>query len=191
MTLSLKNLPDYITCKIIPETLNPKAEGKIAVTFDARKKGEYGRIIDHINLITNDSLKPEKRIILSPDVMPDFSKLTPEQKASAPVITFDNKEYNFGALNEGDVATGKYTFKNTGKRTLTLYSVKASCGCTQAQATKTSIEPGQTGEIEATYNSKHKKGDQRYNITVISNDVNSPSTVLTIYGSVKEPSGTK
>jgi hypothetical protein len=190
MTLSFTTLPDYITCKIIPETLNPQAEGKIAVTYDAKKKGEYGRIIDHVSLVTNDSLKPEKRIIISPDIMPDFSTLTKEERTNSPVITFDNKEVNFGTLNENDVTTVKYAFKNTGKRTLDIYSVKASCGCTKAQATATSIEPGQAGEIEATFNSKHKKGDQRYNITVITNDVNTPSTILTIFGIVKEASGT-
>ncbi len=191
MTLSFKSLPDYITCKIIPETLKPQEEGKIAVTFDAKKKGEYGRIIDHINLMTNDTVRPEKRIILSPDVLPDFSVLTPEERAGTPVITFDNKESNFGTINEGDVVTVKYPFKNTGKRALEIYSVKGSCGCTKAQASATTVEPGQTGDIEATFNAKHKKGDQRYNITVITNDVNNPSTILTISGNVKQESGQK
>jgi hypothetical protein len=186
MNLSVKDLPDYITCTFIPETLNPKAEGKIVVTYDAKKKNEYGRVLDHINVMTNDTARPEKRIIISPDIMPDFSTLTEQERANPPVISFDSTELSFGKIKDGEVATLKYPFKNTGKSALTIYSVKASCGCTKAESDVSTIEPGKGGVITATFNSKRKKGDQQYVISVVSNDIKNPVRSLTIKGMVEQ-----
>jgi hypothetical protein len=186
MTLSVENAPDYITYKLIPETLNPNAEGKLIVTYDAKKKNEYGRVVDHLNLITNDTAKPKKRIIISPDIMPDFSTLTEQQRADSPVISFDSTELNFGKIKEGEVATVKFSFKNTGKRTLNIYSTKASCGCTKAEAGVKAVEPGQTGVITVTFDSKRKKGEQTYHVTVISNDIKTPSKMIAIKGTVEQ-----
>ncbi|MCX6235918.1 MAG: DUF1573 domain-containing protein [Bacteroidetes bacterium] len=186
MTLSVEDAPDYITYKLIPETLNPNAEGKLIITYDAKKKNEYGRVVDHLNLITNDTVKSKKRIIISPDIMPDFSTLTEQERSNPPVIVFDSTEMNFGKLKEGDVATIKFPFKNTGKRTLNIYSTKASCGCTKAETSVKTVEPGQSGVITVTFDSKRKKGEQSYHVTVISNDIKSPSKMIAIKGMVEQ-----
>ena len=69
-----------------------------------------------------------------------------------PKIQFDQTTHDFGSIKEeGGKVTGRFTFKNVGDSTLLLTRVKPGCGCTAANYTKTPIEPGQTGFIDATY----------------------------------------
>ncbi len=86
-----------------------------------------------------------------------------------PIIEFDTTEYDFGTIKEGDVVEGVFNFKNTGKVDLLLTSVKASCGCTTPDWTKTPIKPGDSGEIKFVFNSARRTGKQSKSITVKSN----------------------
>ena len=88
----------------------------------------------------------------------------------APEISFDTLVHNFGTFPE---ETGKvsctFTFKNTGGADLVLQKVKASCGCTTPEWTKTPVAPGETGTVIATYNASGRPGAFTKTITVTSN----------------------
>ncbi|MCQ2193918.1 MAG: DUF1573 domain-containing protein [Paludibacteraceae bacterium] len=90
--------------------------------------------------------------------------------AKAPEISFDTLVHNFGTFPE---ETGKvsctFTFKNTGAADLVLQKVKASCGCTTPEWTKTPVAPGETGTVIATYNASGRPGAFTKTITVTSN----------------------
>lgn len=95
--------------------------------------------------------------------------------AQSAVITFSKSEHDFGKINEADgKVTTIFEFKNEGMEPLVLSNVKASCGCTTPQWTKTPIEPGQTGSISVTYNPVGRPGKFQKTITVTSNSSDSP-----------------
>ena len=113
--------------------------------------------------------------------------MTPAQKAKAPVIAFNNTTFNFGSMTQGESVSHDFTFKNTGKMDLLIHKTKASCGCTALNQDKKVVKPGETASIKATFNSRGKKGKQNKTITVITNDPNSPRTILWIKGNVNVP----
>ncbi|MDB5274826.1 MAG: hypothetical protein JWO58_3193 [Chitinophagaceae bacterium] len=82
---------------------------------------------------------------------------------------FGHDKYDFGGLTEGDPATHSFEFTNKGKDTIKLESsdVRASCGCTTPEWTKTAILPGQTGTIKALYNTQGRPGPFTKTITVM------------------------
>lgn len=82
---------------------------------------------------------------------------------------FSSDKYDFGALVEGDAASHAFEFKNIGKDTITLEAsdVRASCGCTTPDWTKTPILPGQTGTIKALYNTQGRPGAFTKTVTVM------------------------
>ena len=45
-------------------------------------------------------------------------------------IEFPQKSFNFGDLQEGEIVTHTFRFKNTGTKSLVILNVEASCGCT-------------------------------------------------------------
>lgn len=87
----------------------------------------------------------------------------------APIIEFDQRDYDFGTITEGEKAEGVFKITNSGKVDLVITSVKPSCGCTTPEWTKDAIAPGATGEIKFEFNSANRVGKQNKSITVKSN----------------------
>jgi hypothetical protein len=185
MTMSISNLPIYITCKLVPDKqLNPKQKGMVIVTYDASKRNDFGYVNDQFTLLTNDSIQPEKTIKISANIVEDFSKLTPEQLQNAPKITFENSTYNFGTIREGDKVEHDYTFSNTGKSELIIRKTKVSCGCTAGTPEKTNLKPGESSKIHVIFNSAGKSGQQRKTITIICNDPSNSTAIINLEGTI-------
>ena len=103
-----------------------------------------------------------------------------------PVISFEKTEHDFGTLLQGEVVTYSFHFTNTGDTPLLISSVNSSCGCIVGDYPHSPIEPGKSGAIKATYNSKGHHGFQNRTLTVMSNAIPS-KTVLRIKGKVQTP----
>jgi hypothetical protein len=97
-------------------------------------------------------------------------------------LTFKDDAYSFGDIEKGKPVTHEFSFKNTSKQTVLITGVKASCGCTAADYTKTPIKPGESGMVKATYNAANE-GAFTKTVTVTANDTETPK-VLTIKGKV-------
>jgi hypothetical protein len=83
--------------------------------------------------------------------------------------SFPVDKYDFGALLEGDAAAHEFEFTNKGSDTIRLdgADVRASCGCTTPDWTKSPIAPGQKGIIKAMYNTQGRPGPFQKSITVM------------------------
>lgn len=104
-----------------------------------------------------------------------------------PVISFEESEYNFGTIIEGEQVEHKFKFTNTGKGVLILSDVTASCGCTVPKNwPRTPINPGESAYIEVVFNSEGRVGKANKIITVMANTKNNP-TKVTLTGEVVGP----
>jgi len=106
--------------------------------------------------------------------------------AQGPTIFFENPDFNFGQIYKGQKIEHVFEFENRGKDILDIGKVKTSCGCTAAILTNSTIPPGKTGEIRATFNSGSFRGNVTKSISVISNDPERPKYKLTISGKIIE-----
>jgi len=88
---------------------------------------------------------------------------------NAPVMTFENRNFDFGTIKENDVVSTVFNFKNTGKTDLIITNAHASCGCTIPNWPKEPIKPGETGVIKVKFNSKGKKNKQHKTVTLETN----------------------
>jgi hypothetical protein len=98
-------------------------------------------------------------------------------KENAPVITFEESEFDFGDLKQGDEVKHVFKFKNTGKSNLVIETATAPCGCTVPSWPKEPIAPGDGGEIEVKFNSTGKEGVQNKVVTVTANTNPTTTTV--------------
>lgn len=92
-------------------------------------------------------------------------------------IEFEKLSQEFGDIKQGQVVNAVFKFKNKGKTPIILSNVQTTCGCTVPQWTRDPIAPGKTAEINATFNSAGKMGQQNKVITVFSNAKNSQTQV--------------
>lgn len=116
----------YFKFQSIPEIVPPSEEGIMIMTADGNKLQDYGRIFKRINLKTNDSVAPMKRIGVSLYITEDFSKWTPEQWEKAPAIAFETSSHDFGQAKSGDVLKTRFNFTNKGQTDLIIRNVKGS-----------------------------------------------------------------
>lgn len=108
-------------------------------------------------------------------------------KSKLPSIKFEEGEYSFGKIIQGEKVSHTFNFTNEGKSNLVIASAKASCGCTVASPPKDPIPPGAKGKIDVVFDSNGKSGMVSKSITVLTNC--EPNTViLTIGGEVIVPS---
>ena len=100
-------------------------------------------------------------------------------------MEFEDMNFDFGVITDGDKVSKVFTFENTGDEDLILLNVKASCGCTVPENwPKYPISPGDTGEIEVSFNSVSKLGKTRKTIRIEANTLPTV-TMLTITGVVE------
>ena len=102
----------------------------------------------------------------------------------SPKISVQNSAYEFGDINQGDIVNHSFAVTNTGGDVLQILDVKASCGCTAAKPDKNELKPGESTQINVSFNSKGRKGPQTKTITVKTNDPEQPAVTLMIKGNV-------
>lgn len=70
-----------------------------------------------------------------------------------PRAEFVATTYDFGAFDENDgTVTCHFKYVNAGDEPLAIVAARATCGCTTPSYTRESIEPGDTGIVEVSYN---------------------------------------
>lgn len=97
-------------------------------------------------------------------------------------ITWKNEIVEVGEIAQGTPKVIEFEFKNTGNKVVVITDVKAGCGCTNADYTKDSIEPGKIGYVKATFNAANV-GTFSKNVTVFTTAEETPK-VLTFKGTV-------
>ncbi len=183
--IDFSRVPSHLDVRVSKNPLGPNQKGHISVVFDASKKNDWGYVNDQFFLEINDKTDGKNRIFVSATIREDFSKLTPEERANAPVADFDPQRYEFGSIQQGEIIEFEYKLTNKGKRDLLIRKIRASCGCTAIKPAKEKIAPGETIAIKTTFNSKGRRGRQNKSVTVITNDPKRPKTILWIKGEVK------
>lgn len=86
-----------------------------------------------------------------------------------PVMTFQNTDYNFGTINEGDIVDYTFEFTNTGTFPLIISKATATCGCTVPSWPKEPIAVGAKGEIKIKFNSENRKNLQTKYVNINAN----------------------
>ncbi|HYB92463.1 MAG TPA: DUF1573 domain-containing protein [Candidatus Binataceae bacterium] len=103
-----------------------------------------------------------------------------------PKIEVIDPLYNFGTALEGTMVNHTFRIKNAGPGELLLRGIKPSCGCTAATPSTTHLASGESADIAVGFDTRFQKGHQTRTVTVLSNDPNSPSAVMTMQGTVRQ-----
>ncbi|NBU51661.1 MAG: DUF1573 domain-containing protein [Chitinophagia bacterium] len=102
-------------------------------------------------------------------------------------VAFEQTEYDFGMVMEGEKVVHDYKFTNTGDEPLIISNAKGSCGCTVPDWPREPIAPGESGVIKVQFDSKNKGkvggGLQSKRVTITAN-TDPVNTYLTIKGKV-------
>ncbi len=182
--IGFSRIPPHLTIAANPEVLQPGEKGVISGTYDSKLKNEWGFVVDRVDILLDGQNNSNNRLTVSATIEEDFSSLTPEQKANAPSISFDDNTFNFQDIKQGEKVEHTFTIQNNGKSDLYIRSVKASCGCTAVDPEDEMIPAGESTTMKVVFDSRGKVGKQNKTITIISNDPDRPRSILWVKGNV-------
>lgn len=187
ISVGFRTVPKHLEAKIEPEIIPAKGEGKLIVTYNAEAINTFGFASHRIYLSMNGSDDYKNSIGISATLGEDFSALSSDQMANAPVVNFTEKTHDFGEMIQGDKKEYTFNLSNDGKSELIIRNVRSSCGCTAVAPSKKVIAAGEAAPIKVTFDSRGKRGRQSKTITVITNDPKTPTTTLRISCNIKTP----
>ena len=89
-------------------------------------------------------------------------------QAKEDVLQLKETQYDFGKIAQGKPVTHIFDVINTGKESLVLENVQASCGCTTPEWSRQPITPGTAQQITVGYNAANE-GPFEKSITIFYN----------------------
>ncbi len=164
----------------LPETINPKEEKKIRISFDAKSRGEYGFITDNIEIITNDMDQPRKSFPVYVTVEEYFPPLTVEESKFVPVLLLDANAIDIGRARQGTSLEKEVVIKNNGKKELSIRAVQPNCKCISYTLSQNKIPRGGETRLKIQMKSEGRIGTQQKAITIYSNDPRNPVQRITL-----------
>jgi hypothetical protein len=180
MHFSFPDMPAYISCRAVPDSLMPKSKGYLIIQYMVAKRNNFGVLNDEFECITNDMENPGKKITVQAILEPDIS---PEHVAVAPRIRFENPNYDFDTIIGGSELQHDFKFTNEGKNILIINKVKSPNGASYCD--KSELKPGESSFIRYQYWPGGKYGRINKSVTIICNDPLNPTIILSIKGYIR------
>lgn len=184
--IEFDNIPAHLALKANPETLKPGQKGIIEGTYDATKNNAWGHVSDMVRVKLNGVTQPNLFYYISANLVEDFSSLSKADLENAPVFKLASTTANLGKMPGSSSKEVEFSFSNAGKRDLIIRHVRSTCGCTAIQQGASTIKPGQSGSIKATFNSGGYKGRVTKAIYVYTNDPKNSEVVLMLNAEVEQ-----
>jgi hypothetical protein len=107
--------------------------------------------------------------------------------AKKPKIVFKEDAHDFGKIKQGINLSYEFVFRNDGDDTLTIKNVETSCGCTAALVSNKKVEPGKTGRIKVSFDTRGYAGEVVKYIYVESDDPVQPKIQLKVTAAINLP----
>lgn len=177
--------PEHLTFTLSKTVLQPKEEALLTMNFDATKLKDWGYSYGSINLETDDTEKPQKRIGFAAKLKENFAAMPEGTKH--PTVVYERNRHDFGDLQQRTIVKTTFKIKNEGENTLYIRKTKASCGCTVSKPQSSVLAPGEETTLDVQYSTGSRKGKQKKSITIITNDPKKDETILWIEANIVVP----
>jgi hypothetical protein len=103
---------------------------------------------------------------------------------AVPHISFEATHFDFGKISADAKVSHQFKVSNSGQAPLNITRLNPSCGCTSTVLGKWTLAPGESTQIEVSFNPAGFRGLSRKSIQVVSDDPASPTTTLTFEADV-------
>lgn len=116
-----------------------------------------------------------------------FAQNTKGQEVPAPKISFPEKEFDFGKVEEGVELRHCFKIENSGRKVLVIKDAHSSCGCTVPVIKKSTLMPGELADLDVIMDTSMKQGKVDKKIEIRSNDPVNPVAVIHVKADVRSP----
>ena len=102
------------------------------------------------------------------------------QAQSNDFLEFETEEISLGKVTKGDKVDSAFKFTNVSDEDVVIELV-STCECTEANWPKSTIKPGETGEIPFTFDSSTKDKEEEISIDVYLKNVDKDGNPVIIF----------
>lgn len=193
ITPVIEGVPPYVTTICYPDSSQEGENLLISLTVDTNHPEiPYGLNVDSIKLSIKEFPDDKMTIPLTYIVSEDFSKLTKEERASAPFMGVETRSIDFGRIDLGKTKKleKKFNVTNSGESPLILRRVYTYDPCITVKTDKNEIAAGKSATITVTVDPARLKGIDMLNgrITLISNSPDNPTENVRVVGETVDSS---
>lgn len=185
INMNFSGLPDFLKASLVPAALEPAKEGLLIVSYDAKKRNDWGFLLNQFTMNTNDTEEPLKYFTVSANIIEDFTVLSEKQIKKVPVFTIDTNNINFGKVKAGELVKGTFNIINKGKDKLIIRKVTSSHENLTFSVSNNQIKKNGSAQIKFVYDTKGKPSRQHKTLAVITNDPKNSVFVLHIQGTTE------
>lgn len=172
-------VPPHLRPRMSRGVLAPGDTMHLIISYLAERQPDWGFVFDNLFLATDDPDKPMKRINISADVRERFPTGRSARAALANLV-LDKAQHDFGKVVAGDLPTTTFELRNTGRSPLLLRKVSTPCSCLEVKTSRDSIPPGESAQLQVTFNTRGRVGQEEKEIILIANDPDQPQRSLLI-----------
>ena len=190
ITIRLGKVPSYLDVQVSPETIDPEKTGTISILMNAKEVKNKGRVTHKLPVTIRNSDKKETsgEILISANVIDNFSKLSASEKAQAPVAEISGTLIEFGKLEDkksivplvGGKVSQTFEITNTGKSPLMIYSVTCDDDKIDISGGKKELKPGAVASFKVSIRPKDIKTKLEALINVVCDDPNGPIRLIKV-----------
>lgn len=109
-----------------------------------------------------------------------------QDQEALPTFELETPIVDMGTILDTEPVSGTIRFRNSGNMSLTVPSVSSTCGCTVAELPKNEFEPGESVELEVTFDPRGKTaGRHEQTVTFRTNDRANPMVAVKVRAFIK------
>ncbi len=178
--------PEYIKLEFQPETLNPREQGLVKVTFDGKARNDLGFLVDNVVFYTSEKENNRKEFQVYSTVEEYFPPMTTEELANSPKFKLEKNLIDFGRIGNDVKVNIELSIINGGKSDLYIRKIKSTCSCAITKPDKEVLKPGESSKLNVTFDPTGRSGSQHKLVTIFTNDPKASAQRLTIKAFVKK-----
>lgn len=176
--------PKYINAMVQPKAIAPGENFIISTVLHPDYTREWGAVTDSILFYPTGDLSAEPvRIETVAIIAENFSKLTPQQRAEAPLIDTSTTAIDLERLSRSErPVRHSFEIENQGKSPLLIRKISCPDPAVTVTLKKDKIAPGKKARVDVTVNPADVRASELLNarINIISNDPDHSSLMVRV-----------
>jgi hypothetical protein len=105
--------------------------------------------------------------------------------AAGPKLVIAHPIHDFGTVPEGEMVRHQFVLENAGDQKLTITSIRSTCPCLEVIPSKTEFSPGESGFIEALFDTDGYEGAVTKTALIQSSDPDQSTQSIRVTGIVE------
>lgn len=180
----LMHLPPYLKMEAEPKVLLKGKKGTVTLTLDASQLKDYGLTQSSVYLsrFTGDKVGEDNEIPVSAVLLPDFSRMTPQDSLNAPAMRISETNIDLSVpLIRKSKASYEILIANAGKTPLVISKLQVFNSSVGVSLKKTVLPPDGMTKLKVTIR-KRDIGNKKHHLRIlmITNDPLQPKVEINI-----------